>query len=538
MVYDMLAIQDKYGADMSTRAGDTTYGFNSNAGEDYYDFTKYPKVVFTIWDGGGNDTLDASFKDSTINQRIDLTPGAYSDVGGLINNIGIAFGAIIENAIGGAGNDIITGNAADNHLVGGDGNDQLFGQGGNDLLDGGNGDDILQGDGTLLGGDGNDQLTGFSGNDLLDGGNGNDVLSGGAGDDILIGGDGNDFLYGGADGDTLNGGKGDDFLDGQSDLNGAGQLAASPDMLTGGDGNDTFVYGTDYRTTIITDYSQDVDGNSDILDLTKTNVHDFEDLLADASQQGTNTVFNFGNNDVLTLENFELDTLTPDQIEFSPPKVFGNGEFLLAANPYASNFGYSYFTKTAALSNGGFVGITVDADTYYTGEIKAQVYDSRGVPTSQTFNVNATQLGTVDGSVLDPNLQLVQLANGNFVAVWQTVVGNELPPNGDGPLVEIRYRVFNPDGTPLGPDYVANDTGAVVQHNVYGPTEPARSGSISFPQSRQRAALASPSAGSPMSLQMIPKIFLIPSRAHSAPTERHQEPTRTSELRILPITIR
>ena len=35
--HDILAAQIMYGADMTTRTGDTTYGFNSNAGRDHYD---------------------------------------------------------------------------------------------------------------------------------------------------------------------------------------------------------------------------------------------------------------------------------------------------------------------------------------------------------------------------------------------------------------------------------------------------------------------------------------------------------------------
>ena len=88
---------------------------------------------------------------------------------------------------------------------------------------------------------------------------------------------------------------------------------------------------------------------------------------------------------------------------------------------------------------------------------------------NQGFTVNTTRLGSVNGSVLDPNFQVVQLANGNFVSVWQTIVGDEFPANGDGPLIEIRYRVFNADGTAKGPDEVANATSAVPQHNVTGP---------------------------------------------------------------------
>ncbi len=394
MVMDMLAIQEKYGSNMSTRAGDTTYGFHSNAGEDYYDFSKFSEVVFTIWDGGGNDTLDASFTGG-FTKSIDLQAGDYSSVRGLVNNIGIAFGVTIENAIGSDGVDRIVGNDSDNVLKGMDGDDVLLGEGGDDTLDGG------------------------AGNDHLDGG--------GAG--------------------TTN------------------------DLLTGGTGDDTFVYRSGYGLTEITDFSQDVAGNSDTLDLqSEKAVHSLADLMAAGRQVGNDTEFDFGGTDLLILDNFQLHTLTPDQIEFSEPTQGASGEFLLAANPYYPNFDYSYFTKTAALSNGNFVGITEDANTYFSNEIEAQVYDARGVVIpNQGFTVNTTRLGSVNGSVLDPNFQVVQLANGNFVSVWQTIVGDESPANGDGPLIEIRYRVFNADGTAKGPDEVANATSAVPQHNVTGP---------------------------------------------------------------------
>lgn len=58
---DIAAVQKLYGANMSTRAGDTSYGFHSNAGRDFYSATSSSdKVVFSVWDGGGNDTLDFS----------------------------------------------------------------------------------------------------------------------------------------------------------------------------------------------------------------------------------------------------------------------------------------------------------------------------------------------------------------------------------------------------------------------------------------------------------------------------------------------
>ena len=139
MVYDIAAIQYLYGANNSYKTGDDLYHFD-------------PSIPFyrSIWDAGGNDTLDLS--NFSTNCDIDLTPGHYSSVryinqGSIphlyngANNLGIAFGAIIENATGGSGSDIITGNAVSNTLDGGGGSDRLTGGAGNDTLHGGDGTD-------------------------------------------------------------------------------------------------------------------------------------------------------------------------------------------------------------------------------------------------------------------------------------------------------------------------------------------------------------------------------------------------------------
>lgn len=110
----------------------------------------------------------------------------------------------IENVVGSAFDDVVTGDAATNTLIGGDGNDQLSGAEGNDAIQGGSGTD------TLRGGGGNDGLAGQGGNDEMIGGSGNDALRGGGGDDHLLGGTGNDALRGGPMSDVCNGGPGTD----------------------------------------------------------------------------------------------------------------------------------------------------------------------------------------------------------------------------------------------------------------------------------------------------------------------------------------
>jgi hypothetical protein len=124
---DIYAIQSIYGA-ATTRTGNTTYGFNCNAGS-IFSFSSYTGLgtpAFTIYDSGGTDTLDCS--GYSQNQIVDVTPGHWSSVGGYVNNIGVSLSTNIENIVGGTGNDTIIPNGS---LVG-----TLTGDGGNDTFQG------------------------------------------------------------------------------------------------------------------------------------------------------------------------------------------------------------------------------------------------------------------------------------------------------------------------------------------------------------------------------------------------------------------
>ena len=145
---DIAAAQALYGANMNAFLGDTTYGFNSNAGRPWFSATSASSpLVFTVWDAGGNDTFD--FSGYSQIQTIDLNAGHFSNVGGLTGNVAIAIGTTIENAIGGSGADTIIGNAANNTIAGMGGNDILEGGGGNDILDGGTGTNTAEFSGAL-----------------------------------------------------------------------------------------------------------------------------------------------------------------------------------------------------------------------------------------------------------------------------------------------------------------------------------------------------------------------------------------------------
>jgi serralysin len=139
MIMDIYAIQQLYGANMTTRSGNTVYGFNSTANSAQFDFTVNIRPVVAIWDGGGNDTIDVSGWSMT--QMINLGDGAFSNVGGGTGNLAIAYNAVIENATGGSGNDTIYGNSANNILLGNNGNDTFHASTGSDTLNGGAGTD-------------------------------------------------------------------------------------------------------------------------------------------------------------------------------------------------------------------------------------------------------------------------------------------------------------------------------------------------------------------------------------------------------------
>jgi serralysin len=129
MLYDIQAIQYLYGKNMTVRTGNDTYRFSTSIGE-----------LKTIWDAGGVDTFDLS--DQVYPQQINLNAGQFSSLGvkqqfdtitgAAQNNIAIAYGVLIENAVGGGGNDTLIGNAANNVLKGGLGNDNLSGGAGTD----------------------------------------------------------------------------------------------------------------------------------------------------------------------------------------------------------------------------------------------------------------------------------------------------------------------------------------------------------------------------------------------------------------------
>lgn len=359
MALDIYALQLMYGANMSHATGNNTYQLPTQNAEGTF--------WSCIWDAGGTDMISNAGSNlaATIDLREALLSGPnaggfISSANGIHGGFTVARGAEIENATGGNGADTLIGNALDNTLVGNAGNDDITGNNGDDKIWGGYGDDTLAGNAgndrigggggndtitgnwgadTLFGGAGNDTLdesadTGSSnnlwgndGNDTLTGGAKDDNVGGGAGDDTLNGGAGDDNLFGGGDAgaDTLNGGGGDDRIGaGQGDdtINGGDGDdtiwgGAGADTIDGGAGNDTIFGGADADTIVFAsgDGDDTIWGFGDDVDTLRITGHGTKtEVLAKASDVGTDVVFTFDNGDSITLIDITVAALSDDLI--------------------------------------------------------------------------------------------------------------------------------------------------------------------------------------------------------------------------------
>jgi serralysin len=308
---DIRAAQIEYGANMSTRTGDTVYGFNSNADRDWYSAaTSSSRVVFAVWDAGGRDTLD--FSGYSQSGLIDLREGNFSNVGGLVGNVAIAQGAQIENAIGGFGADTIFGNALNNVLTGAGGADSIFAGAGADTIDGGSASGFLrgeEGDDSIVGGAAFDDIQGNMGRDTESGGLGDDWVVGGKDGDVLFGDAGGDLVYGNLGDDTCDGGDGADIVRGgqgnDSLMAGAGNDFISGDLgndtMAGGAGADSFHSFTGSGIDRILDFSV-AEGDRVQLDPGTT---------FSVAQVGDDTVVTLGASDQVILVGVHMDTLPP-----------------------------------------------------------------------------------------------------------------------------------------------------------------------------------------------------------------------------------
>ncbi len=220
---DIAVIQQNYGANTTTARGNDTYVLASanEAGTGY----------LALWDTGGTDTIKHSGDRAAL---IDLRAatllpeagggGFVSHASGIHGGFTIAHGVVIEQAVGGAGNDTLVGNDAANVLNGRGGADEMAGGGGDDTYfldrggdrvveDAGGGFDtivtsaritrladhanvekvrLIEDAGAVIGSGAADEIVGNDGDNVLKGRGGGDTLDGRGGADRLVGQRGDD----------------------------------------------------------------------------------------------------------------------------------------------------------------------------------------------------------------------------------------------------------------------------------------------------------------------------------------------------------
>ena len=139
MTFDIAAVQMLYGQ-RAAATGNTLYTLPT--------LNQIGTGWDTIWDTAGIDTINgaAATADVTIDLFAATLTGANAGgnaswMAGVQGGFTIANGVVVENAIGGSGNDVLSGNIAPNTLLGGAGDDILVGSLGFDFLDGEDGID-------------------------------------------------------------------------------------------------------------------------------------------------------------------------------------------------------------------------------------------------------------------------------------------------------------------------------------------------------------------------------------------------------------
>ena len=236
-------------------------GADTLVGADGADLLSSGAGVDSLTGGAGDDTLDGGHGNDTLVGGLDVDTASFASLGfrvtaSLSGGTAVAAGgggtdqlSGIENLIGTAFNDSLTGDGGANHIQGGDGADTIDGGAGNDTLTGAGGSDTASyasaGAGVTVALVAGVQNTGGAGSDLLaafehlSGSGFADALTGDDGANSVLGGAGEDTLVGGLGGDTLDGGAGTADTADYSAAAGGVVVSLQAGTATGGAGSDT-----------------------------------------------------------------------------------------------------------------------------------------------------------------------------------------------------------------------------------------------------------------------------------------------------------
>ncbi len=200
------------------------------------------------------------------------------------------------------------------------------------------------------------------------------VASSDAGDS-LTGLGGNDRLFGGAGPDLLDGGTGADFLN-------------------GGAGDDRFIYRPGYGADVIFGLAVGAGSEDRIGVSTFQNITSLADVLALATQVGSDTVINFGGGDTLTLRNVVRTSLSADDFIFAQNGTPGNDSFV-------SLGGDEQFDGGRGIDTVSFGFRLVDATVTYSGN-KVIIDSASGHTVLSGFERFAFADGTVENNDGNP----------------------------------------------------------------------------------------------------------------------------------------
>jgi len=250
----------------------------------------------------------------------------------------------------------------------------------------------------------------------------------------------NDTIFGDANDNTLEGQSGNDLLGGRG----------GNDTLTGGAGADTFFYSA--GADIVTDFSH---AQGDVINLVGSGVTSFAQLQPMMSQNGANTLIDFGGGNTMTLLNVTASTLVSGDFAFSAPM---SGDLGITVN------------------NGGSVVLT-------TADLHA--IDPNATAGGLTFNISAPTNGHLEsisnppGTVIS-NFTEADLEQGKIIfvhdgtnttqATFKVSITDGITASAPTTIIATVPNAIIKVLTPAGYDFQASDPIALMGRGQIQPT--------------------------------------------------------------------